>query len=97
MMNNSSLDLIERFPIPVLNTHRTIRVHLPCDYASSNKSYPVLYMHDGENLFPPGSRFSGHSWEAGSTLDCLQREGILEGMILVGIDSNPKIDTAVRA
>ncbi len=34
-----------------LNRTRTIRIYLPKDYNTSNKRYPVLYMHDGQNCF----------------------------------------------
>ncbi|RFZ83282.1 alpha/beta hydrolase [Mucilaginibacter terrenus] len=37
--------------ISQLKRERTIRVYLPAGYASSKKKYPVIYMHDGQNLF----------------------------------------------
>src|SRR5690349_5746050 len=39
------------FLIPQLNRVRRVWIYLPKDYASSKRSYPVLYMHDGQNLF----------------------------------------------
>lgn len=39
------------FLIPQLNRTRRIWVYLPADYHQSHKRYPVLYMHDGQNLF----------------------------------------------
>jgi hypothetical protein len=40
------------FFIPQLNRHRKIWIYLPASYnQTKNKSYPVLYMHDGQNLF----------------------------------------------
>jgi predicted alpha/beta superfamily hydrolase len=39
------------FYIPQLNRSRRIWIYLPEGYATSRRNYPVLYMHDGQNLF----------------------------------------------
>jgi len=39
------------FYIPQLQVHRRIWIYLPRDYASNKKKYPVLYMHDGQDVF----------------------------------------------
>ncbi|WP_313035914.1 alpha/beta hydrolase, partial [Massilia alkalitolerans] len=49
------------------------------------KRYPVLYMHDGQNLFDNATAYAGE-WKVDETLDALAREGKLE-MIVVGIDN----------
>lgn len=36
---------------PQLNAERKIWLYLPHDYKASGKKYPVIYMHDGQNLF----------------------------------------------
>ena len=73
---------------PELNTeHNVLRIYLPYDHESSNKSYPVVYMPDGQNLFSSSTATYGKSWLAGNLLDRLTREGKTEGIILVGIDS----------
>ncbi|HCT71851.1 MAG TPA: hypothetical protein DF409_13560, partial [Bacteroidales bacterium] len=41
----------EDFFIPQLNRSRRIWIYLPPDYDTSGRNYPVLYMHDGQNLF----------------------------------------------
>ena len=41
----------DSFFIPQLNRNRRIWVYLPPDYENSGKYYPVLYMHDGQNVF----------------------------------------------
>ncbi|KRQ86408.1 Endo-1,4-beta-xylanase Z precursor [Caloramator mitchellensis] len=79
--------IVKDIIIPQLNRNRKIRVYLPYDYFISNKNYPVLYMHDGQNLFDK-SEHSGYSWEVDKTLDNLQREGVTDGIIVVGIDCN---------
>lgn len=75
-------DLLE---MPGLNRKRQVRLYLPPDYAASNKRYPVLYMHDAQNLFDDATAFAGE-WQVDETLDALSKEGRLE-LIVVGIDN----------
>ncbi len=51
----------DEFYMPQLDTTRRIRVVLPYDYARIGKRYPVLYLHDGQNLLGGGSGYG--SWE----------------------------------
>ncbi|HGS5741860.1 alpha/beta hydrolase-fold protein [Vibrio cholerae] len=37
--------------MPQLERKRQIRLFLPTGYFDSNQNYPVLYMHDGQNVF----------------------------------------------
>lgn len=69
------------FPISILNRTRRIWIYLPEGYAASEKRYPVLYMHDGQNLFDEATSFSGE-WEVDKTLDALP-----DACIVVGIDN----------
>jgi predicted alpha/beta superfamily hydrolase len=71
--------------MPGLARKRQLRLYLPPGYATSNKRYPVLYMHDGQNLFDAATAYSGE-WQVDETLDALAREGKLE-LIVVGIDN----------
>ena len=75
-------DLIE---MPGLNRKRQVRLYLPPGYATSGKRYPVLYMHDAQNLFDDATAFAGE-WRVDETLDALSKEGKLE-LIVVGIDN----------
>jgi len=79
--------IIKETYIPQLNRKRITRIYLPIDYFETQKSYPVLYMHDGQNLFDK-SPYSGFSWEVDKSLDILQREGYIDGLIVVGLDCN---------
>lgn len=82
--------------IPGLARQRTIRVYTPPGYATSNKRYPVLYMHDGQNLFDDATSYVGE-WKVDETLDALAREGKLE-LIVVGVDhGNDKRMTELNA
>lgn len=71
--------------IPGLQRKRQIRMYLPPNYATSGKRYPVLYMHDAQNLFDDATSFAGE-WKVDETLDALAKEGRLE-LIVVGIDN----------
>jgi predicted alpha/beta superfamily hydrolase len=72
------------FHIPQLNRNRTIRVLLPKDYATSNRSYPVLYMQDGQNLFQAETAFGGRDWQLIATMFKLP---LRRQAIIVGIDN----------
>lgn len=69
------------FPIPELNRTRRIWIYLPADYATSAKRYPVLYMHDGQNLFDDATSFAGE-WGVDEAMDSLKN-----ACIVVGIDN----------
>lgn len=63
---------------------RTIQVYLPPDYYTSQKNYPVIYLHDGGLLFNPAQRDCLYD----ETLDRLFDEGETDGIIAVGIFSS---------
>jgi predicted alpha/beta superfamily hydrolase len=69
---------------PQLNNARDILIYLPPSYHHADRRYPVLYMHDGQNLFDAHTSFSGE-WQADETMQRLSGDGI--EAILVGIPS----------
>ena len=71
--------------MPGLERKRQLRLYLPPGYATSGKRYPVLYMHDGQNLFDNATAYAGE-WKVDETLDALAKDGKLE-LIVVGIDN----------
>lgn len=64
---------------------RTVRVYTPSDYETSGKSYPVIYMQDGQNLFDQATSFAGE-WQIDETMEERLAAG-LETAIVVGIDN----------
>ncbi len=74
------------FFIPQLNRTRRIWLYLPPDYSSSKKMYPVLYMHDGQNLFDDVTSYSGE-WGVDEYLDSICKEAKKE-VIVVGINNS---------
>lgn len=77
----------EAFEIPQLGKKRRITALLPSDYEKSEKSYPVLYLQDGQNLFDDNAPYG--NWAIDRTLADLQEKGIGE-MIVIAIDHGRK-------
>ncbi|WP_044210018.1 alpha/beta hydrolase-fold protein [Flammeovirga sp. OC4] len=64
---------------------RDIIVWLPPSYLSdTDKRYPVLYMHDGQNIIDPATSSFGVDWQVDETVDSLVRKDLLEEIIIVG-------------
>ncbi len=76
------------FFIPQLNRTRRIWIYLPEGYAKAKKHYPVLYMHDGQNVFDAATSSYGE-WGVDECLDSLIRSG-KPACIVVGIDNGPE-------
>jgi predicted alpha/beta superfamily hydrolase len=68
---------------PQLDNRRDVLVYLPPGHAAGNQRFPVLYMHDGQNLFDRGTAFGGNEWQVDETLEALSAEGL--GAIVVGL------------
>lgn len=64
---------------PQLQTKKKIWVYLPLNYEKSNKKYPVIYMHDAQNLFDKDYSFGGE-WNIDETLDSLKAKVIVIGI-----------------
>ncbi|WP_309709009.1 alpha/beta hydrolase-fold protein [Armatimonas sp.] len=70
-----------------LKPRRKVLVYLPPGYYESpERRYPVLYLHDGQNLFDGNTSFiHGQEWRVDETAERLIRAGKLEPLIIVGI------------
>jgi len=54
-----------------------------------NRFFPVLFLHDGQNLFDPETSFiKGNYWRVGETADTLIASGEVEPLVIVGIYNN---------
>ena len=62
-----------------LNSTKKIWVYLPENYTTSNKKYPVIYMHDGQNLFDAKTSYVGE-WNVDETLDSIRAQVIVIGI-----------------
>ena len=59
---------------PQLGNTRDVHVYLPPSYRTSGRHYPVIYMHDGQNLFDPATSFAGE-WHVDETMERLVAAG----------------------
>jgi predicted alpha/beta superfamily hydrolase len=83
---------IERFPefrSEILGLERRIWVYLPPMYEDEDeRRFPVLYMHDGQNVFDGATAYlAGKEWEADETAERLIAEGRIEPLIIVAVDN----------
>lgn len=73
------------FSSPLLKYTRNVVVWLPPSYFTQpQKKYPVLYAHDGQNIFDH-TNGAGDEWHMDETADSLIRKGKIEEFIIVGI------------
>ncbi|MFG6430268.1 alpha/beta hydrolase [Roseateles sp. LYH14W] len=72
--------------MPGLTRSRTLRLCLPPSYASEpQRRHPVIYMHDGQNLFDAATGYAGE-WGVDETMAQLAKETGFEALV-VGIDN----------
>lgn len=94
IINDNSSDIIgtlkyyHEFYSSHLKNERDILVWLPPSYQTGSKRYPVIYMHDGQNLFDPRTSYSGIAWEVDKTVTKLIFEKKMEEIIIVGINNS---------
>ncbi|MBC7931243.1 MAG: alpha/beta hydrolase [Rubrivivax sp.] len=70
---------------------RNVDVWLPAGYArGKRRRYPVVYMHDGQNVFDPRTAYGGVEWGVDETITRLVQSGVLREAIVVGIWNSPK-------
>ncbi|MDD2575703.1 MAG: alpha/beta hydrolase-fold protein [Acholeplasmataceae bacterium] len=92
MIGNLDIVTIEddRFP-NTSQQSRKLRIWTPENYDPMDleKKYPVIYMHDAQNLFDKNTSFAGE-WEVDETITELMENYSFEGVIIVGIDNSPE-------
>jgi predicted alpha/beta superfamily hydrolase len=77
-----------RFPSAFLARPRDVVVYLPPGYETLAAPCPVLYLHDGQNLFEPArAHVPGQHWRVGETVDALVADASIPPVIVVGIDN----------
>ena len=73
----------------IMESNRDLFVWLPAGYNQNiSKKYPVLYMHDGQNLIDPKTSFTGKDWQVDETVTRLIKEYKMKEIIVVGIYNN---------
>ena len=83
------LRVLEHFYSPQLGNRRDLLVWLPPTYFASKRRYPVLYMHDGQNVFDTLTSFAGE-WGVDESMTQLTDEGVEAIVVaLPSIDGHP--------
>lgn len=84
----SQIVIVEDFRSKYLRYDRDLRIYLPRGYDEQpGRRYPVLYMHDGQNIYRPGGPFG--TWAVEETADEEIGHGRVRELIIVGIDNTP--------
>jgi predicted alpha/beta superfamily hydrolase len=95
-MTGQVTTLIASFHSTVLNDDRAIYAYLPASYAeNTDATYPVVYMHDGQNLWAalPQLAFSG-TWNVDTAFDTASQTGACSAVGVVGWGAQPLGGTA---
>jgi predicted alpha/beta superfamily hydrolase len=89
--STGQVTIVPEIVSPQLDNSRKLRIYLPPSYAeNAAKRYPVLYMHDGQNLFDAKSAAYGVEWGIDETVDRLIGAGLMDEVIVIGIDNTPE-------
>ncbi|MFC4598575.1 alpha/beta hydrolase [Cohnella hongkongensis] len=82
MTSPSRIETMNHFRSECLRNERDVFVYLPPGYDQEpDRTYPVLYVHDGQNVFH--AAFNGQSWNLHHICDRLIEEGRIEELIVV--------------
>ena len=82
------VEITEPVSSPQLNNSRALRIYTPPGYDEHPaRRYPVIYMHDAQNLFDTKTATYGTAWDIGLAIDRLVAAGRMQPVIVVGIDN----------
>jgi predicted alpha/beta superfamily hydrolase len=92
------------FHSTILSNDRGIWIYLPPTYLENTDArLPVLYMHDGQNLFDASTAFGGNEWKVDETMDAGAESAAIREAIVIGIENTsarmweytPTVDSTV--
>jgi len=76
----------------ILGRKLLVRMYLPAGYEGNPlRSYPVVYMQDGKNLFFPEEAFLGHDWKVDSAVSLLDTMNAIDKVVVVGVYSGDRM------
>jgi predicted alpha/beta superfamily hydrolase len=75
------------FPSQLLGNQRDVLVYLPPGYRRSLARYPVLYLHDGQNVFDAATAFGGVEWNVDETAQRLIKKRAIAPLIIVAVNN----------
>ncbi|MGI8819312.1 MAG: alpha/beta hydrolase [Chthoniobacterales bacterium] len=74
------------FESKILGNQRDVLVYLPPGYRRARtRRFPVLYLHDGQNVFDAATAFGGNEWGADETAQRLVEQQLIEPVIIVAV------------
>ncbi len=87
LMPHTRVGSLESFELysPQLEDTFSIWVYRPPSYDRSSGSYPVVYFHDGRNVFDAAHSYAGVSWAADAAAEALALEGMETLMVAVDV------------
>lgn len=69
---------------------RTLVVYLPPAYGRDpSRRFPVVYLHDGNNVFDRATAFLGREWQVDETAQRLIEAGRIHDIVIVGVYNTP--------
>ena len=75
-----------QFASRILRNRRDLLVYLPRGYVrAARRRYPVLYLHDGQNVFDAATSFAGVEWGVDETAERLIRQRLVEPLLIVAV------------
>jgi predicted alpha/beta superfamily hydrolase len=84
--NRGTFSPIIQVPEGQSDSNHRIRVYVPPGYDENTlKCYPVLYMHDGTNLFFGNEAFGGSEWRVDENVELLHSMNLIDKVIVVGV------------
>lgn len=86
---SGDLRVHRKFQSRILGNERNIIVYLPPGYEQSDQRFPVLYVHDGQNLFDESTSYAGVEWRLDEAAQRLISERKIRPIIIVGIYNTP--------
>jgi predicted alpha/beta superfamily hydrolase len=90
-VSNGQLRKHESFRSRFLRNQRDLVVYLPPGYDNQHfTKFPVLYLHDGQNLFDRSTSFGGQDWNVHGAADHMIGIGAVAPLIIVGIYNTGK-------
>jgi predicted alpha/beta superfamily hydrolase len=76
--------LFPAFQSTLLGNTRVVWMYLPPSYnENTRETFPVLYMHDGQNLFNVQPTLGTNGWQADATLDAAAEDGSIADLIII--------------
>lgn len=84
-----NIETLSQIESKLLGNQRSLKVYLPPQYSTEkDRKFPVLYVHDGQNVFDGMTSFiPNQEWRADEAAEMLIKAKIIEPIIIVAIDN----------